>query len=75
MTGRKKLVMELKPNTHQATVTYGDKSRSEVTGFGKVVVTPYITLVNVMIVETLVIIYFQFVLLGRWAFPSSLNRL
>ena len=44
---------ELKPNTHQATVTYGDKSRSEVTGFGKVVVAPNITLVNVMLVETL----------------------
>ena len=53
MTGSKKLVTELQPNTHQATVTNGDKLRSEVTGFGKVVVTPNITLVNVMLVKTL----------------------
>ena len=45
--------MELRPNTNQATVTYGDKSRSEVTVFGKVVVAPNVTLVNVMLVETL----------------------
>ena len=36
-------------NDHQATVTYGDKSKSKVTGFGKVVVTPNITLMNVML--------------------------
>ena len=53
MTGSKHLVTELRPNDHQATVTYGDKSKSKVTGFGKVVVTPNITLVNVMLVETL----------------------
>ena len=53
MTGSKELLMELRPNTNQATVTYGDKSRSEVMGLGKVVVAPNITLVNVMLVETL----------------------
>ena len=53
MTGSKHLVTELQPNDHQATITYGDKSKSKVTGFGKVVVTPNITLVNVMLVETL----------------------
>ena len=53
MTGSKHLVTGLQPNDHQATVTYGDKSKSKVTGFGKVVVTPNITLVNVMLVETL----------------------
>ena len=53
MTGSKHLVTELQLNDHQATVTYGDKSKSKVTGFGKVVVTPNITLVNVMLVETL----------------------
>ena len=53
MTGSKELMTELRPNTNQATVTYGDKSRSEVTGLGKVVVAPNITLVNVMLVETL----------------------
>ena len=44
---------ELQPNDHQATVTYGDKSKAKVTGFAKVVVTPNITLGNVMLVETL----------------------
>ena len=53
MTGSKNLVTELQPNPNQSTVTYGDKSKSKVTGFGKVVVTPNITLVNVMLVETL----------------------
>ena len=53
MTGSKHLVSELLPNDDQATVTYGDKSKSKVMGFGKVVVTPNITLVNVMFVETL----------------------
>ena len=53
MTGSKHLVTELQPNDYEATVTYGDKSKSKVTGFGKVVVTPNITLVNVMLVKTL----------------------
>lgn len=53
MTGSKEILMELRPNTNQATVTYGDKSRSKVTGLSKVVVAPNITLVNVMLVETL----------------------
>ena len=44
---------EMRPNPNQATVTYGYKSRSEVTGLGKVVVAPNVTLVNVMLVETL----------------------
>ena len=51
MTGSKHLVTELQPNDYQATVTYGDKSKSKVSGFGKMVVTPNITLVN-MLVET-----------------------
>ena len=73
MTGSKELVTKLRPNDHQAIVTYGDKSRSKVTGFGKVVVTPNITLVNVMLVETLGYNLFPVVHLGRWAFPSSLR--
>ena len=44
---------ELKPNSNHSTVTYGDKSKSEVTGLGKVVVARDITLVNVMLVESL----------------------
>ena len=53
MTGSKELVTELKPNEDQVTVTFGDLSRSKVTGLGKVVVAPDITLVNVMLVESL----------------------
>ena len=53
MTRSKHLVTELQPNDHQATVTYGDKSMSKVSGFGKVVVAPNITLVSVMLVETI----------------------
>ena len=44
---------ELRPNLNQATVTYGDRSQSEVLGFGKVVIAKGITLVNVMLVESL----------------------
>src|SRR5664279_5335417 len=53
MTRSKELMTELRPNTNQATVSYGDKSRSEATGLGKVVVAHNVTLVNVMLVETL----------------------
>jgi hypothetical protein len=45
--------MEMRPNVNNITVTYGDMSQSEVLGLGKVVVTPDISLVDVMLVETL----------------------
>ena len=44
---------EMRPNLNEATVTYGDRSKSEVSGFGKVVVARDSTLVNVMLVKTL----------------------
>ena len=53
MTGSKKIITEMKPNINQVTVSYGDKSKSKVLGLGKVVVAPDITLVDVMLVETL----------------------
>jgi len=53
MTGSKSLVTEMRPNLDQVTVTYGDKSKSKVLGLGKVIVTPDVKLVNVMLVETL----------------------
>ena len=43
----------MRPNVDQVTVSFGDKSRSKVTGLGKVVVAPDITLVNVMLVDSL----------------------
>ena len=53
MTGSKEIMTELGPNTNHSTVTYGDKSKAEVQGLGKVVVARDITLVNVMLVESL----------------------
>ena len=53
MTRSSSIVKDLKPNEDQITVTYADKSKSKVMGFGKVVVAHDITLVNVMLVETL----------------------
>ena len=53
MTGSKEIMTELRPNTNHSTVTYGDKSKAEVTGFSKVVIARDITLVNVMLVESL----------------------
>jgi hypothetical protein len=53
MTGSKKIMTEMMPNVNNITVTYGDMSQSEVLGLGKVGVTPNISLVDVMLVETL----------------------
>src|SRR5215216_2178022 len=43
----------MRPNDNQITVTYADKSKCKVMSFGKVVVAHDITLVDVMLVETL----------------------
>jgi transposase InsO family protein len=53
MTGSKNIVEELRPNTLNVTVSYGDKSSSKVLGFGKAVITPDVSLVNIMLVETI----------------------
>ena len=53
MTGSKNIVTEMKPNINQITVSYGDRSKSKVLGLGKVIVAPDISLVDVMLVETL----------------------
>ena len=53
MTGSKNIITEIKPNINQINVSYGDKSQSKVLGLGKVVVAPDISLVDVMLVETL----------------------
>lgn len=51
MTGSKDIVVDLVPS--HSTVSYGDNTRSKVLGLGKVVVAPDISLVNVLLVETL----------------------
>ena len=53
MNGSKNIITEMRPNGGQITVSYGDKSKSKVLGLGKVVVTPDISLVDVMLVENL----------------------
>ena len=53
MTGSKEIITEMRPNHDHITVSYGDKSKSEVLGLGKVVVAHDISLVDVMLVETL----------------------
>ena len=53
MTGSKELLVELRPNSPNMCVTYGDGSSSKVLGLGKVVVSPDTSIVDVMLVETL----------------------
>ena len=53
MTGSKEIMTELRPNLNEATITYGDRSKSKVLGFGKVVIARDITIVNVMLVKSL----------------------
>jgi hypothetical protein len=50
---KQKIMTEMRPNVNNITVTYGDMSQSEVLGLGKVVVASDISLVDVMLVETL----------------------
>jgi hypothetical protein len=40
MTRSKDIVKELRPNTSNVTISYGDKSSSNVLDLGKVVITP-----------------------------------
>ena len=72
MTGSKSIMTELRPNIANTMVSYGDKTSSQVLGFGKVVVTPDVSLVDFMLVKTLVTTYSQFVLLLLWVFLLSL---
>src|SRR4051812_10680184 len=53
MTGSKEIITAMRPNHDNITVSYGDKSKSQVLGLGKVVVAHDISLVDVMLVETL----------------------
>src|SRR3954463_8441099 len=73
MTGSSSIVKELKPNDDQISVTYADKSKSKVMGFGKVVVAHDITLVNVMLVETLGYNLLSFLTLGKMGFAVFID--
>jgi hypothetical protein len=53
MTESKEMVKELRTgSSHAGYVTYGDSSRSEVLGLGKVVVSHNVTVEVVMLVES-----------------------
>jgi hypothetical protein len=53
MIGSKNIVKYLRPNTSNVIMSYGDKSSSKVLGFSKVVITPDVSLVNVISVHKL----------------------
>ena len=74
MTGSSSIVKDLKPNDDQITVTYANKSKSKVLGFGKVVVAHDITLVNVMLVETLGYNLLSVCALGKMGFSVFIHN-
>jgi hypothetical protein len=47
----------LRPNTSNATVSYGDKTRSIIMGLAEVVLTRDVSLINVKLVETLLFVH------------------
>ena len=53
MTGSEDMLSEVKPHPKNVCITYGDGSNSKVLGLGKVVVTPDISIVDIMLVQTL----------------------
>ena len=72
MTGGKDLVKELRPNYNQTTVSFGNDAKSKVLGFGKVVVAPDVTLVDVILVKTLGYNLLSIRALGKMGFASLL---
>ena len=48
MTGSKEMLSELKLPPQDVSITYGDGSKSEVLGLGKVVVTPDVSIVDII---------------------------
>lgn len=53
MTASKRILTDMRPNLTNITVTYGDMSQSKVLGLGKCVVAPDVSLVDILLVETL----------------------
>jgi hypothetical protein len=53
MTGSRKIIMKTRPSVDNITVSYGDMSQSKVLGLGKVVIALDISLVDIILVETL----------------------
>jgi hypothetical protein len=73
MTRSKKIILEMRPNADNIIVTYRDMSQSEVLGLGKVVVAPDISLVDVMLVETLGYNLLSVCALGKMGFAIFID--
>ena len=74
ITGGKDLVKELRPNYNQTTVSFGNDAKSKVLGFGKVVVAPDVTLVDVMLVKTLGYNLLSVSALGKMGFAVFIDN-
>src|SRR3954463_428995 len=74
MTGNSSIVKELRPNDDQISVTYADKSKSKVMGIGKVVIAHDITLMDVMLVETLGYNLLSVCALGKMGFAVFIDN-
>src|SRR3954471_18165570 len=74
MTRSSSIVKDLVSNEDEITVTYADKSKSTVMGFGKVVVAHDINLVNVMLVETLGYNLLSICALGKMGFSVFIDN-
>ena len=75
MTGSKEMLSELKPPPQDVSITYGDGSKSEVLGLGKVVVTPDVSIVDIMLVKTLSYNLLSVLQLANMGFESYFTKL
>jgi hypothetical protein len=73
MIRSRKIITEMRPNVDNVTVSYGDMSQSEVLSLGKMVVAPDISLMDIMLVETLSYILFSVRTLGNMGFAISID--
>ena len=75
MTGSKEMLSELKSPPQDVSITYGDGSKSEVLGLGKVVVTPDVSIVDIMLVKTLSYNLLSVLQLANMGFESYFTKL
>jgi hypothetical protein len=73
MTRSRKIITEMRHDVDNITVSYGDMPQSEVLGLGKVVVAPDISLINVMLVETLGYNLLSICALGKMGFAVFID--
>ena len=69
------MLSELKPPPQDVSITYGDGSKSEVLGLGKVVVTPDVSIVDIMLVKTLSYNLLSVLQLANMGFESYFTKL